>query len=268
MLTLLFLVGGYWNATRSPRLVEVRLPLAGLPPDSEVRVLQMSDLHIGFPDMGPARLRRIVAEANALRPDLIVLTGDYFGGKLYDKKLLPLHEALPLLADLEAPLGVFAVSGNHDQRYWTPWVLERQPRPTLLANASVDVGPLVVVGLNSVADGANLTRAMAGVPADRPVLLIRHEGDHMHYAPPIPNPSLVLAGHTHGGQVVLPILGSVGDHWSGKPHCRRGLCRIGQWRVFVSSGIGTSVLPIRYGVPPEMVLLTLYSEGRKPSTER
>lgn len=268
LLGLLFLAGGYWNATRTPRVVEVRLPLAGLPQGAEIRVLHMTDLHIGRPDMDAERLRRIVEQANGLGPDLIVLTGDYFGGKLFDRAGMRLDEALALLADLYAPLGVFAVSGNHDQAYWTPKVLGRQPRPALLTNSSLDIGPLVLVGLNSVTNGADYARAMAGIGKDRPILLIRHEGDHMAYVPRPPNPALVLAGHTHGGQVVLPLIGSIGDHWSGRPHCRRGLCQLGDWRVYVSSGIGTSVLPIRYGVPPELVLLTLYSEGRNPSTER
>ncbi len=273
ILALLFLAGGYWNATRDPIVVEVRLPLAGLPPGREVRVLQLSDIHFGNPDMRGERLKRIVAQANALSPDLIVLTGDYHGGKLVDKPGTRLEAALRPLAALQAPLGVFAVGGNHDQPYWTAWVLRRQSRPTLLNNESVDVGPLVVVGIGSSArradsGGADTGRALAGLAPDRPLLLIRHEGDHMAYVPRPPNPALVLSGHTHGGQVVLPILGSLGDHWPSRPHCRRGLCRIGDWRVFVSSGVGTSVLPIRYGVPPEMVLLTLYSAGRNPSTER
>ena len=268
LLALLFLAGGYWNATRPPRVVEVRLPLAGLSQGAEIRVLQLTDLHVGRPDMDAERLRRIVAQANGLGPDLIVLTGDYFGGKWFDKAGMQLHEALRILEDLYAPLGVFAVSGNHDQAYWTPRVLGQQRRPALLANASVDLGPLVLVGLNSVVFGADPARALEGIAPDRPILLIRHEGDNMAYVPRPPNPALVLAGHTHGGQVVLPLLGSIGDYWSGRPHCRRGLCRIGDWRVYVSSGIGTSVLPIRYGVPPELVLLTLYSAGRNPSTER
>ena len=274
-LALLFFGLGYWNATRTPEVVAVRLPLAGLPPGREIRVLQLSDLHFGYLDMGPARLGRIIAQANALKPDLIVLTGDYHGGKLLDKPSSRLEAALGPLAALRAPLGVFAVTGNHDQPYWTARLLRQQKRPTLLVNRAVDVGPLAVVGLQSAARGADpavATAAMAAVPKEKPILLIRHEGDFMPYVPHPPNPVLVLAGHTHGGQVVLPLLGSIGDHWPAPPHCRRGLCRLGDWRVYVSSGLGTSVLPIRYGVPPEMVLLTLYPAGqpagRNPSTER
>lgn len=268
VLALLFLVGGFWNATRTPRVVEARIALEGLPAGKEIRVLHLSDIHFGYPDMRTARLKRIVEQANALHPDLIVLTGDYIGGKLIDWPGSRLDDALRPLVGLKAPLGVFAVTGNHDQAYWTPWVLERQSRPILLQNAVVDVGPLAVVGLNTAVDNPGRDKPLVGLPPGKPILLIRHEGDFMPFLPHPPNPALALAGHTHGGQVVLPLLGSIGDHWSGRPHCRRGLCQMGKWRVFISSGLGTSVLPIRYGVPPEMAFLTLYAPGKNPSTDR
>lgn len=259
-LALLFLGVGYWNATRPPIVVEVRLPLEGLPPGRVLRVLHLTDIHYGHPDMRTGRLLGIVATANALKPDLIALTGDYMGGKLVDWPGSKLEEALPPLAALEAPLGVYAVLGNHDQPFWTPRVLKLLVRPTLLVNENVDVGPLVVVGLNSVTHGASLEKAFKGVTVGKPVLLLRHEGDALEATPARKdNPTLVLAGHTHGGQVLLPLIGSMGDIWPSRPICRRGACAINGWQLFVSSGIGTTLLPIRYGVPPEMVLITLYS---------
>lgn len=262
-LILVFLSIGYWNATRPPVVTQVRLPLAGLPPGHEVRVVQLTDIHYGFPDMRTPRLLRIVAKANSLRPDLIVLTGDYMGGKLRDWPRSYLEEALPPLAGLRAPLGVFAVLGNHDQPGWTARILAQQVRPKLLVNQHVDVGPLVVAGLASIEFGPSkpVEQVIGGVPPGRPILLLRHEGDAMKFANVHPkhNPVLVLAGHTHGGQVLLPIVGSVGNRYYSHTPCRRGLCTINGWRVFVSSGLGTSVLPIRFGVPPEIALITLYS---------
>lgn len=278
-LALLFLGVGYWNATRPPVVVKVRLPLEGLPAGREVRVLHITDTHYGHPDMRTRRLNAVVHQANSLKPDLIVLTGDYMGGKLLDKPRSWLEEALPPLAALDAPLGVYAVLGNHDEPHWTPIVMARQLRPKLLRNKNVDVGPLVVAGINSTYHGADVAKALKGIPPGKPVLLLRHEGDATSFSP-VPNrPALVLAGHTHGGQVVLPIIGSIGDLYGSAPLCRRGLCTINGVRLFVSSGVGTSVLPIRYGVPPEMVMITLYapgtpetavdhSTGRKSGTER
>lgn len=99
----------------------------------------------------------------------------------------------------------------------------------------------------------------------------------MAHVPPMPaNPAIALAGHTHGGQMLLPFIGSLGARLTGTPLCRRGLCMVNGWRLFVTSGIGTSVVPMRFGVPPEMALLTLHapvagadhSAGRKSATER
>lgn len=279
-LALVFLGVGYWNATRPPLVVNVRLPLAGLPAGREIRVLHITDTHYGHPDMRTGRLLSIASKANALKPDLIVLTGDYIGGKYLDLPRSRLEEALPPLAALEAPLGVYAVLGNHDQPYWTPRVMARQVRPKLLVNENVDIGPLTIVGLNSAMHGPNMKKAFQGVTPGKPVLLLIHEGDYLSYeAPPKDNPVLALAGHTHGGQIVLPLLGSVGDFVSGKPLCRRGNCTVKGWPLFVSSGVGTTFLPVRYGVPPEMVMITLHapgtpetavdhSTGRKSGTER
>jgi predicted MPP superfamily phosphohydrolase len=283
-LALLFLGVGFWNATRMPVVEQVRLPLAGLPPGQEIRVLHLTDTHFGYPDMRTGRLLRIVAQANALKPDLIVLTGDYMGGKILDKPRSRLEEALPPLGALQAPLGVYAVLGNHDEPKWTPRVMARQHWPKLLVNQHADVGPLVIVGLDSAAHGTRPDLAFRGVPAGKPVLLLIHEGDYLSYVDERPgNPALALAGHTHGGQVVLPIVGSLGNLLLGPPGCNRGLCQMQGGTLFVSSGIGTSVLPIRYGVPPEMVMITLYSPdtpaaaaeaaadhstGRKSGTDR
>ena len=263
MMILLFLGVGLWNATRPPVLVEARLPLAGLPPGTTVRVMLLGDTHYGHPDMGTGRLLGIVAKANAQKPDLVVLVGDYMGGKIMDWPKVRLEQALPPLAGPDAPLGVWAVLGNHDGPYWTPRIMAQQVRPTLLVNAHVDAGPLVIVGLNSAAHGPDLDRAMAGVPPGKPVLMLLHEGDYLQWLkPPARNPVLVLSGHTHGGQIILPGIGSVGSLLLGEPKCVRGACRVNGWPLFVTSGIGTSWLPIRYGVPPEIVLLTLYAPER------
>ncbi|MCG2841553.1 metallophosphoesterase [Sandaracinobacter sp. RS1-74] len=267
-LALLFLGVGFWNATRPPEVVKLRLPLEGLPAGREIRVLHITDTHYGYPDMRTRRLNRIVSQANALKPDLIVLTGDYMGGKLFDKPRSWLEEALPPLAALEAPLGVYAVLGNHDEPKWTPVVMARQTAPKLLVNAHVDIGPLVVVGLNSATHGADPGKALEGISPKRPILLLIHEGDFLTYAARPPNPVLALAGHTHGGQVILPLIGSLGDLHGGKPLCLRGFCTVNGWPLFVSSGVGTTLLPIRYGVPPEIVEISLYSTGRNSGTER
>jgi predicted MPP superfamily phosphohydrolase len=259
---LAFLAFGYWGATRPPVVVSETLRLPGLPQGTRLRVLLIADTHEGRPDMPPARLASVVAQANALKPDLILLAGDYQGGKLLDiREKDGLEPAIRPLAALKAPLGVYAVMGNHDSKRWTPYVFANQPSPRLLVNSHVDVGPLVIAGVNSVWHGADLAGTLARIPAGtKPILLLRHEGDWMVRAPPPPGrAALALAGHTHGGQIMLPLIGSVGDLLLGPTACRRGACTVNGWPLYVTSGVGTSWLPLRIGVPPEIVLLTLTS---------
>lgn len=257
---LLFIAIGYWGATRPPVVVEQTHRLAGLPAGQALRVLLIADTHEGWPDMPPARLEAIVAQANALKPDLILLAGDYQGGKLLDfRRTDGLERAIRPLAALKAPLGVYAIMGNHDSMRWTPLVFANQPGPRLLINESVDVGPLAIAGINSVQHGADLAGTLAQVPAGtKPIIVLRHEGDWMADAPPPPGRGvLALAGHTHGGQILLPLLGSPGMLLLGGTSCRRGLCQVNGWPLYVTSGVGTSWLPLRIGVPPEFVMLTL-----------
>lgn len=257
---LLFIGIGYWGATRPPVVVEASHRLSGLPSGTTLRVILIADTHEGWPDMPPARLEAVVAQANALKPDLILLAGDYQGGKLFDfRKKDGLEPAIRPLAALKAPLGVFAVMGNHDSMRWTPFVFANQPRPRLLINDSVDVGPLVVAGANSVQHGADVPGTLVRIPPGKPILFLLHEGDHFIYEKAPDRPVLALSGHTHGGQIVLPVIGSLGDLVLGKSACRRGACTVNGWPIHVTSGVGTSWLPLRIGVPPEMVLLTLSS---------
>jgi predicted MPP superfamily phosphohydrolase len=257
---------GFRNALRPPMVVRVALPLPGLPAGQRVRVLLLSDIHGGNPDMPPERLAGIVRQANELRPDLIVLAGDYHGGKVLDWPGMRLETAVGPLAGLRAPLGVYAVLGNHDTLRWTPWAFRRQGGPITLVNAHVDVGPLVVAGLESAERQPDIAATMAGIPAGRPVLLLMHEPEQLVRRQP-GRPVLALAGHTHGGQILLPWIGAPGELVKGRLLCPRGLCELGGTPVYVTSGVGTSWLPMRIGVPPEMVLITLYS-GRKSGTER
>jgi hypothetical protein len=255
---LLFLAWGYRGATRVPVVVEASHRLPGLAPGTRLRVLLIADTHHGWPDMPPRRLEALVRQANALRPDLILLAGDYHGGKLIDiQNRHRLEPALRPFAALAAPLGTFAVMGNHDSLLWTPYVLARQPGPRLLVNAHVDVGPLVIAGANSAILGTDVQGTLARIPPGKPILLLLHEGDHFQYEKAPDRPILALSGHTHGGQIMLPLIGSLGDRVLGPTLCRRGPCTVNGWPLHVTSGVGTSWLPLRIGVPPEMVLLTL-----------
>lgn len=260
---------GLWNATRPPVVVRADVPLEGLPDGLRIRVLLIADTHFGFPDMGTRRLLKTVSIARAEKPDLVILAGDYMGGKLIDWPRPWLEQALPPLASLDGPLGAFATLGNHDNPVWAPRVMALLVRPRLLRNEAVDLGPLAIAGVDSRYIGADVAGAVAQAPAGKPLLLVIHEGDHLlDVEPPADRPVLALSGHTHGGQILLPGVGSLPHRLMKPTACLRGLCTVNGWPVYVTSGVGTSWVPLRFGVPPEVVVLTLYSTGRKSGTER
>jgi predicted MPP superfamily phosphohydrolase len=237
---------------------QVALPLAGLPaPLAGLRVVQLSDIHLG-PLVPPESLKAAVDVALDLRPDLIALTGDFVtrtdGG-----------EFLTLAAELSrlrAPLGVFAVLGNHD--VWTG--AERVTRVLesagvrLLRNASAAVerngARLVIAGVDDVTEERDdLARALAGMPDDEAVLLLAHEPDFADEAARDPRVRAQLSGHSHGGQVKLPGLPRVLPPLAEK--YPEGLYRVGGLHLYTTRGIGVIGPGVRFNCPPEVTLLEL-----------
>lgn len=254
-----FVTVAYRNALAEPVVVRRTLALPGLPAGTRLTVALVSDTHYGKPDMPRPRLERLVDQVNGLGADLILLAGDYNGGKLDlgagfggdDRKLL--EPALQPFARLRAPMGVYAVMGNHDPPYWTPWVLRRQRGPELLVNRWVDLGSFVLGGTDSRHHRSRRAGVFDGAPPGKPRILLAHEPEQ---AFDTPHADLQLSGHTHGGQILLPLVRPPGALIMPLP-CLRGLCRMRGRPVFVTSGVGTSWFPLRFRVPPEVVLLTL-----------
>ncbi|MBB6227703.1 hypothetical protein FHS79_001882 [Polymorphobacter multimanifer] len=257
------------EAVQDPVVVRYRVPIVGLA--APVRVVQLSDIHAGWLDMPPSRIARIAAQANALKPDLVVLTGDYVGGKVYDWPRLFHRPVLRALSVLEAPLGVLAVPGNHDSPRWTSWVFAETPI-RLLVGSFIDVGPLVVVGGDSIGNPVppvpGLRHAMDSAPQDKPMITLSHEPDTFEYLDR--RSQLHLSGHSHGRQILIPGLDPTHSNPFVSAH-RRGLFREnGRW-LLVSSGVGTTFVPLRFRVPPEIVVIELvpaHSVGRNSGTER
>ena len=250
---------GYRNAIAEPQIVRYRIPVAGLA--RPLRVVQLTDVHISPPDMPVTRVEHIVARVAALRPDLVVLTGDYLGGKtkLADRLTRPgafnLDMAMiPFQLGLHPPLGLFAVRGNHDAAVWMPGVLDRH-HIGYVNNRWIDTGPIVVAGLDDFTTGnVDIVAALHGIP-DKPVLMLMHNPDAWVGVPE--RVALSLAGHTHGGQVVLPWIGAPRTRSIYGQRFRYGLIVEQGRRLIVSSGLGTTWVPIRFGAPPEIVEVTL-----------
>lgn len=250
-----------WSVTLArsdPVVRRASVALPGWPAGAKpVRVALLSDIHIGNLATGPDRLRRIVGQVNALRPDLVVLAGDFIAG--HERRDARAAPGLAELGRLRAPLGTVAVLGNHE--YWTdPRVTRRvleRAGVTVLDNAATRRGPLAVGGLDDMvtrhADLPATLRAMERVGGAR--LLVSHSPDIAPDLPPgVP---LLLAGHTHCGQVSLPFFGPPVDVSRYGARYRCGLVREGGRLTVVTAGTGTSALPVRFGVPPDMWMLTV-----------
>jgi predicted MPP superfamily phosphohydrolase len=257
-----------WAGWIEPRRLVLRretLHLRGWPSALDrLRVGVMADLHGGVPHMGRAAIARAVARLAAASPDVLLLLGDYVDASpLWGGRLAP-EVIADELAALRAPLGRFAVLGNHDwhrapDRMWTALdtagivVLENRAVPV-----DAPGGRLWVAGVADLRHRRpDLERTLRDVPddPDQPVLLLSHDPD-VHPAVPA-RVALTVAGHVHGGQVAIPILrrpaipSRHGERYARRHHDVDGR------RLYVSSGLGTSGLPVRLLAPPEVVLLEL-----------
>jgi predicted MPP superfamily phosphohydrolase len=220
-----------------------------------LRVVQLSDLHLG-PLTSAPQLERAIEAANGLCPDLIALTGDYVS---HDRSYAA--ACAELVGRLRARHGVFAVLGNHD--HWTDAALItdlfRAEGIRVLINEGMRVdirgASFWLAGVDDTMVGLeDLPLALAGSRADELKLLLAHNPIILRRAARA-GVDLVLSGHTHGGQVALRSERTR----SGRPRRRllRGLGRREETQIYVTRGLGTVVLPIRYGSTPEVSLLDL-----------
>lgn len=265
MAGLLALMGvGYRHATADPVVRRLVFRVPNYPPGTPaVRILLFSDVHVHGPDMPPARLASIVEQINALHPDIIVGAGDFIGDNWIGREY-PVDEAIAPLGRLKARLGVFAVLGNNDYDSDARGIRAalRRGGIRLLEDQAISVGPIALGGLDGIIyhqrrpwERARLKTydAMARTPGVK--VLAAHRNDEIVPAPPwVP---LVLAGHTHCGQIVLPLVGALE---SGSDYGSRFLCGILRDRsktLVVTAGLGTSHIPLRFGAPPDMWLISI-----------
>ena len=219
------------------------------------RIVQLSDVHHG-PFSSKAQIERAVETANRLKPDIIALTGDYISRER--QYAAPCAE---MLGRLRARYGVYAVLGNHD--HWTDAALItdlfRAEGITVLINEGMRFeqrgAAFWLAGVDDTMVGLeDLPLALAGAAKNEMKLLLAHNPVILRRAARAAV-DLVLSGHTHGGQVAWRSESSA----SGRPRRRllKGLGRQGNTQIYVTRGLGTVVLPIRYGCPPEVSLLEL-----------
>ena len=236
--------------------------LRGWPPAFEgLRLAHITDLHHS-PVVPIEYLASCVAKVNAERPDLVALTGDFVTLGKRKEFIEPVAEAV---GKLRAPLGVFATLGNHDV-----WVDGRAVRQALACNGCAVFrnqatelarpgGRLSVVGLGDLwTEDVNLAAGFRGVPEGQASLILMHNPDTFEDWP-AGRPGLILAGHTHGGQVAIPGFGPpfVPSRY-GQKYARGYFERAGA-AMYVNRGLGTAVVAVRFMARPEIAILTIRS---------
>jgi len=247
----------YRTAVSDPIVRRTALSMPGL--ERPVRALLMSDIHVGGPDMPPARLERIVARINALRPDVVLIAGDLITEKRLATRLYSMAEAIAPLAALRPRIGTFAVLGNHDYWYDPAGAVAalRRAGITVLDNDAAPAGPLAIGGIDDAFTGRDdlartvaAVRRLPGVP-----ILVSHSPDPFPRVPP--DIRLMAAGHTHCGQVRLPIVGApkTMSKWGQRYACGR-IDEAGKTLV-VTAGLGTSGIWFRLGAVPDLWLIEL-----------
>lgn len=236
---------------------------------SPVQVAFLSDVHVAGPDMPPSRLRQIVDQVNALKPDLVLFGGDFVSDKRVATKRYAASVALAPLKHLRAPLGAYAVLGNHDHWRSAPEITAALQAASVrpLQNGAARVGPLVLGGVDDDFTGrADISTTVSQMRASAGArVLLSHSPD---IVPAVPSDvSLILAGHTHCGQIRLPFIGALAymSEYGDRFAC--GIIVEGFKRIIVSAGAGTSLLPLRLGTPPDLWLLTLGPARARPPTQ-
>ena len=231
---------------------------------SGLRIAVLSDIHAGGWFINDKKLRTIVQRTNQLQPELIVICGDYMSGDGRTSDRVEPEVFGAVLKDFQAPVGVYSVLGNHDWWYDGAKVrrgLERNGIKVLeneVAQLNARGTSLWLVGLADLwTRPQRIAETVGKVPEGAPVIAFTHNPDIFPRLPQrVP---LLLAGHTHGGQVRFPLLGTVVQSSRVGEDYERGHVIENGHHLFVTTGIGTSILPLRFGVTPEIVLLTVNS---------
>jgi predicted MPP superfamily phosphohydrolase len=256
-----------WHDTmRDPVVQRVELTSDSIAPgDSPLTIALLSDIHVAGPDMPPDRLARIVEQVNALNPDLVVIAGDLISDKYVSTRHYSAKEVIAPLGKLAARYGVVIVPGNHD--HWFDWPalaaqIARYPNLSALRNEAAQFGPFAVGGIDDAytdRDDVEATMAqLAPLPGIK--VALSHSPDIFPQVPvDVP---LVLAGHTHCGQIGYP--------WGGAPKTLSeygdlyacGVVKEHGKTLVTSAGLGTSILPFRLFTQPEIWMVKVRGSGQ------
>lgn len=247
------------NELNNPVVERINIPIRNLAPSlAGFCIVQISDIHM-WPIVNIHLVRKSVKIINTLQPDLIVITGDFV-----TRFIRAIYPLAPELGKLQAHHGVFASLGNHD--LWVNAEVITHALKTcgvgVLINQGVPIyanGALIwLAGIDdAIAGNPDLNTALNGIPADCPVVLLGHEPDPADEVSLDGRVDLMLTGHSHGGQIRLPLIGSPFKAHQAQKY-DRGLYNVKDMWLYVNRGLGviTSV-PLRLNCPPEISAFTL-----------
>lgn len=231
-----------------------------------IRIAQLSDIHMGG-WMNTERFQQIANVVVAQQPDLVFLTGDFLVGHVFDKSSeQSLHDLINILSPLAKVVPTFAVLGNHD--YWTNVNAVREmlkaSRIMELTNSVFTLSRgnehLHLCGVDDVREGnVRLEAVLNQLPEHGAAILLAHEPDFADQSAVTGRFDLQVSGHSHGGQVVLPFLGSPILPYLGRKY-PSGLYKVRDMYQYTNRGVGTGRLPVRINCPPEITIFTLQSE--------
>ena len=236
---------------------------SGHPP---LRVALLSDAHIGSHADDIERHLRICAEVNRLEPDLVLLLGDYVNMMTYFGGRVPPEEIARIYAELKSPLGTFAVLGNHDWEYGGEDFLRAFAANGIECHENSGVRLTrqgLAIHLAGLADARyrepDIKAALAGALAGDPVIVMSHDPACFHDF--TDRAGVMVAGHTHGGQWRLPLIGPLWIPGKAPLAWSRGVIHDQDRTLILTSGIGTVGVPLRINCPPEIVILEICGRG-------
>lgn len=234
------------------------------------RIIQISDFHLGS-WFKPDHLKDVVKTVNDLNPDLIAITGDILNHM--DRRILP--DLASTLAELRPKDVSVAVLGNHD--HWSNANLIRdvlkQSHVIDLSNSVICINrgeaKVYIAGIDDFYTGHDdLKKVLTHVPDGHPAILLAHEPDFIEVSSVTRRFSLQLSGHTHGGQIILPLLGPLYLPLHGRKY-PGGIYQVGETVLYTNRGLGTSWLGLRLNCPPEIAIFTLQStKGNMPTQNK
>lgn len=244
---------GYCNATSDPLVRRASISLPGWPRGvTPINVVLISDVHVIAPDMPPARVRGIVASINALQPDIVFIAGDFVSDRVVATGHFDDWSSIAPLAGLRPRFATVAVLGNNDHERGIAGIRRalKRARLLLLKDDARRIGPLIVGGTDDPVtqhEDFELMVARTRALGSGPRVILSHGPALFPFMPA--DFSLLLAGHTHCGQINLA--------WLPRANLHCGIERKDHQEMVTSAGLGASIVPLRYNASPDIWLLHL-----------